>query len=71
MADKIEETKQPDIIDLIIQAETEWFETDEQELIFFKAVVEAGITSALPGRMGETARVVYAHNKLAERNWAA
>ena len=65
----IENTATPDIVDLIIQAEGEGFETAEQVLIFVKAVVEAGVTSALPGHMGHTARRLYDEHNLSERHW--
>lgn len=67
---RIETVKQPDVVDLIIQAETEGFSTKEEVLIFAKAVVEAGVSSALPQGMGHDARAVYARHKLAERHWA-
>jgi hypothetical protein len=65
----IEQTKQPDVVDLIIQAETVGFETEEEALVFVKAVVEAGVSSALPLGMGQEARRAYNEHKLHERNW--
>lgn len=69
MSNKIEDRTKPDVVDLIIQAETEGFENWEDELAFVKVVVEEGASSALPGHMGHLAREAYNKYKLADRHW--
>jgi hypothetical protein len=66
---KIETTTQPDIVDIIMQAEGEGFETVEEYLIFAKTVVEGGVSTALPGHLGHNARHVYKTHNLADRQW--
>ncbi len=66
---RIEDTKSPDVVGLIIQAETVGFDTVEEALIFVKAVVEASVSSALPFHMGHDARRLYKEHQLDQRHW--